>query len=77
MSNSKVQIKTKSLANSRIAITFEVPPQECQSSFEDSLSSLCKSANLPGFRKGKVPKAVILQQLGSKRIQATALEKLL
>ncbi len=77
MSNSKVQIKTKSLPNSRIAIEFEVPAQECKSSFEESLSTLSKSANLPGFRKGKVPKAVILQQLGSKRIQATALEKLL
>ncbi len=77
MSNSKVQIKTKSLPNSRIAIEFEVPAEECKSSFEDSLSNLSKSANLPGFRKGKVPRAVILQQLGSKRINATAIEKLL
>ena len=77
MSNSKVQIKTRSIPNSRIAIEFEIPSQECKSSFEDSLSNLCKSVNLPGFRKGKVPKAVILQQIGSKRIQASALEKLL
>ncbi len=77
MSDSKIQIKTKSLPNSRIAIDFEVPAKECKRSFEDSLSILSKSANLPGFRKGKVPKTVILQQLGSKRIQATALEKLL
>jgi len=60
-----------------MAIEFTVPAQECKSSFENSVSSLCKSANLPGFRKGKVPKAVILQQIGTKRIQATALEKLL
>ena len=41
MSNSKVKIKSKSLPNSRIAIEFEVPAQECKSSFEDSLSNLC------------------------------------
>ncbi len=77
MSNSKLQIKTKSLPNSRIAIEFEVPSEQCKISFEEALTTLCKSANLPGFRKGKVPKAVILQQVGSKRIQASALEKLL
>ncbi|AAQ00859.1 MULTISPECIES: trigger factor [Prochlorococcus] len=77
MSNSQLKIKTKALPNSRIAIEFEVPAQQCKTSFEDALTTLCKSANLPGFRKGKVPKSVILQQIGSKRIQASALEKLL
>ncbi|KGG14568.1 MULTISPECIES: trigger factor [unclassified Prochlorococcus] len=77
MSIPQLKIKTKSLPKSRLAIEFEVPAQQCNASFEDAISTLCKSANLPGFRKGKVPKAVILQQIGSKRIQASALEKLL
>ncbi len=77
MSTSQLQIKTKSLPNSRIAIEFEVPSEQCKTSFDEALLTLCKSANLPGFRKGKVPKAVILQQVGTKRIQASALEKLL
>lgn len=77
MSNPKLQIKTKELPESRLAIEFQVPAEQCKKSFEDALSTLCKSADLPGFRKGKVPKAVILQQIGSKRIQASGLEKLL
>ena len=77
MSNPKLQIKTKPLPESRLAIEFQVPSEQCKKSFEDALSTLCKSADLPGFRKGKVPKAVILQQIGSKRIQASGLEKLL
>ncbi len=77
MSNSKLKIKTKPLPKSRLAIEFEVPSEQCKKSFDDAVSTLCKSADLPGFRKGKIPKAVILQQLGSKRIQASALEKLL
>jgi trigger factor len=31
---------------------------------------------LPGFRKGKVPRAVLLQQIGPLRVRATALEEL-
>ncbi len=77
MSNPKLQIKTKKLPESRLAIEFEVPAEQCKKSFEDALATLSKSADLPGFRKGKVPKAVILQQVGSKRIQASGLEKLL
>ena len=77
MSNPKLKIQTKSLPNSRIAIELDIPSQECKTGFNEALSNLCKSASLPGFRKGKVPKAVILQQIGAKRIQASALEKLL
>ncbi len=77
MSNSTLKIKTKSLPNSRLAVELEIPAEQCKNSFQEALSNLSKSANLPGFRKGKVPKAVVLQQIGTKRIQASALEKLL
>ncbi|WP_269621989.1 trigger factor [Prochlorococcus marinus] len=77
MSNSQLKIKTKPLPNSRLAIELEVPAKQCKASYEEALSTLCRSANIPGFRKGKVPKAVILQQVGAMRIQASALEKLL
>merc|ERR1711981_1127436 len=36
-----------------------------------------RSISIPGFRKGKVPRAVVVQQLGVERIQASALESLL
>jgi trigger factor len=37
---------------------------------------LSRSINLPGFRKGKVPRHILLQRLGPKRVKAEALEKL-
>ena len=77
MSTSSLKIKTKSLPESRLAVELEIPAEECKSSFQEALSKLTKTANLPGFRKGKVPQSVILQQIGTKRIQASALEKLL
>ena len=77
MSSSKLKVKTNSIAGSRLAIEIEIPSKQCKTSYEEALSQLSKSASLPGFRKGKVPKAVLMQQLGQKRIQASALEKLL
>ncbi len=77
MSSSKLKVKTNSKPCSRLTIELEIPAKQCKSSYEEALSQLTKSANLPGFRKGKVPKAVLIQQLGQKRIQASALEKLL
>jgi len=77
MSASPLQIKTDPRPNSRMAFELEVPAERCKASFDEALSRLTKTVNLPGFRKGKVPRAVILQQLGSARIHASALESLL
>ena len=77
MSASQLKVTTNSLPGSRIAVKLEVAADRCKSSYEEALSRLSRTANLPGFRKGKVPKAVILQQMGVARIQASALETLL
>ena len=77
MSSSKLNVKTNNLPGSRLAVELEIPSNQCKSSYEETLSQLSRSASLPGFRKGKVPRTVLIQQLGQKRIQASALEKLL
>ena len=77
MSAAKLKVKTSSKPNSRIAVEVEVPADRCKNSYEEALIKLSRSISIPGFRKGKVPKAVVIQQLGVKRIQASALETLL
>jgi len=54
-----------------------VPGERCKNSYDEALRKLSRSISIPGFRKGKVPKTVVIQQLGVKRIQASALESLL
>ena len=73
----ELQINTTKLAGSRLAVKLEIPAERCQSSFDEAISRLTRSVKLPGFRQGKVPKAVILQQIGIARIHATALEQLI
>ncbi len=77
MSAAKLNVKTSPLPNSRLAVELEIPSERCKSSYEEAISRLSRTIRVPGFRQGKVPKAVILQQVGSERIQASAIETLL
>ena len=77
MSAAKLKVKTSSKPNSRIAVEVEVPADRCKNSYDEALNKLSRSISIPGFRKGKVPRSVVIQQLGVKRIQASALESLL
>ncbi len=76
MSPVNLKIKTESRPNSRMSVELEVPSERLQTSFNEAISRLSRSVKLPGFRKGKVPRAVLIQQIGVLRIQATALETL-
>ena len=59
------------------AYSIKLTANELDTKVNEKLHEAQPDVEMKGFRKGKVPKAVILQQIGSKRIQASALEKLL
>ena len=77
MTKAKLKVKVTELPENRISVEIEVPAARCKSSYDEALSRLGGSIRLPGFRPGKVPKQVILQQIGVARIKAAALEKLI
>ncbi len=74
MTESELKIKITNLSESRISIELNVSEKLCKSSYSASLSRLSRTVNLPGFRPGKVPKQVIIQQVGIDKIKAAALE---
>jgi trigger factor len=53
-----------------------IPGSRSQASYDSALEKLSRTVKLPGFRKGRVPRPVLLQQIGPLRIRATALEDL-
>ncbi|MFO0105517.1 MAG: trigger factor, partial [Cyanobium sp.] len=53
-----------------------IPGSRSQASYDAALDKLSRTVKLPGFRKGRVPRPVLLQQIGPLRIRATALEDL-
>ena len=77
MSKEALKVKINELPDNRIAIDIEVPADRCKSSYESAFARMGSSIRLPGFRPGKIPKPVILQQVGLSRIKASALEQLI
>ena len=75
-SQSELQVSTSPRPGSRMAVEIAVPAGLTQTSHEQAVDKLSRTIKLPGFRKGKVPRAVLVQQIGAVRIRATALEDL-
>ena len=75
-SSASLQVKTSPKPGSRVALEVAIPGSRSQASYDSALEKLSRSVKLPGFRKGRVPKPVLLQQIGPVRIRATALEDL-
>ena len=69
-------VKASPRPGSRVALEVAIPGSRSQASYEAAVEKLSRSVKLPGFRKGKVPRPVLLQQLGPLRVRATALEEL-
>ena len=77
MTKSELKVTVTELPENRISVELEVPAARCKSSYDSALARMASSIRLPGFRPGKIPKQVILQQVGLSRIKASALEKLI
>ena len=54
----------ETLSPTRAKITVEVPFEDLKPSLDAAYRSIAQQVNIPGFRKGKVPPAVIDRQVG-------------
>ena len=72
-----MKVTQENLPDSQIGLEIEVPAELTKQSYEKVLRDYMKSANIPGFRKGKVPRQILIQRIGSTQLKAAALEDLL
>jgi trigger factor len=72
-----MKVTQENLPHSQVGLEIEVPAAEVKSYYEKSIQELVKNANIPGFRKGKVPRQIILQRFGSDQVKAMAAEKVM
>jgi trigger factor len=61
------------LADNRVRLDVEVPAGDVDHAFEHALSDLSQSVRVPGFRKGKAPKPLIMRQVGRDMVVEEAL----
>jgi len=66
-----MKVTQEKLPDSQIALEIEIPAEISQKIYNTTLQSFARTANIPGFRKGKVPRPVLLQRLGSNLTAAT------
>ncbi len=72
-----MKVTQEKLPASQIGLEIEITPEKTKQTYEQVIQNLTRSANIPGFRKGKVPRQILLQRLGINRIKAAALEELI
>ncbi|AFZ60885.1 trigger factor [Anabaena cylindrica FACHB-243] len=72
-----MKVTQEKLDKSQIGLEIEITPEITKQKYEQVIRNLSGTVNIPGFRKGKVPRQILLQRLGVTRIKAAALEELI
>ncbi len=72
-----MKVTQEKLPASQLGLEIEIPSDLSQKTYERVIQNFQRSANIPGFRKGKVPRQILLQRLGTDRIKAAAIEDLI
>ncbi len=72
-----MKVTQEKLPASQIGLEIEITPEITKQTYEQVIKNLASTTNIPGFRKGKVPRSILLQRLGTTRIKAAALEELI
>ena len=66
--------QVEELGGNRVRLTIDVSPHELEHAVEHAADDLSESVKIPGFRKGKVPRQVLLANVGKDRLWVEAVE---
>jgi trigger factor len=69
-----VETQVEEVAENTVRMTVEVPSADMKHAVEHAASDLAATAKIPGFRKGKVPRKVLMARLGRDRVFSEAVE---
>ena len=69
-----MKTEIKSAADNEVVLAIEVPHEDVTTRIERTTGRLAKETNLPGFRPGKAPRAMIVQRYGEEAILVQTLE---
>jgi len=71
-----VKVSTEKLGNCQISLNIEAEAGELDKSLDEAYHHLVNEVSIPGFRKGKAPRAILVQHIGKKNLLDEALEHL-
>lgn len=70
-------VKQEQVNPCEVELHIEIEAEKVQAAMDKAYSDLGKSVNIPGFRKGKAPKAILEQFLDEERVKERAADQLL
>src|SRR5205823_2586544 len=68
---------TKDIGDSRVRVDVEVAPDALERELDTAAAALGRELKIPGFRKGKVPPAVVLRRVGRDAVLDEAVRRAL
>jgi trigger factor len=71
-----MKVSTEDLGDSQKLLTIEAEASELEKSLDQAYRHLVNEVNIPGFRKGKAPRAILVQHIGKGSLLEEALEHL-
>lgn len=72
-----MKVTREKTENSQAFLTIEMEPAEVEESLDKSYQRLVKKTNIPGFRKGKVPREILERYLGKESLFEDAINHLI
>ncbi len=71
-----MKVTNEKTEDSQAFLTIEMEPAEMEKSLENSYRKLVKKVNVPGFRKGKAPRAILERHISQESLLQDAIEEL-
>jgi len=72
-----MKVSTENLGNCQISLNIEAEAGELDKSLDEAYHHLVNEVSIPGFRKGKAPRAILVQHIGKKNLLEEAVEHLI
>jgi trigger factor len=70
-----VKTSTRELGDSRVRVEVEVPSDALERELHNAAAEIGRELRVPGFRKGKVPPQVVIQQVGREAVLDEAVRR--
>ena len=71
-----MKLSSEKIENSQVVLNIEAEPEEVELALEEAYRHLAKSTDIPGFRRGKAPRAMLERYLGREVLLEEATEHL-
>ena len=72
-----MRVTSEKLENCQVSLSIEAEARELEKSLDEAYHGLVSKVSIPGFRKGKTPRAILEQHLGKSALLEEALEHLI